>query len=210
MALPPKPAAFPSISEELLYNIAESTAGEGTSTTNVLTELENHTEFLGQIAQSLKDNEDNTAISLLLLISQHTATIKDNTLAIKDQNKLLSVGSFVGKIPDGNFSGDFKRVRIINTLGAYELVVTASEQVPPNDPTNRGIVASQIMASFAGDVKLYEQITAANDWLLCLANVPLYYYDDGAGVYREVTSIQVETSDYTAVLERKNYRPISL
>lgn len=210
MALPPKPAAFPSISEELLYNIAESTSGDGSSSSNILQELENHTQTLNAIYQSLTDTEDNSAVSLLALISTHTATIKDAAITLREQNKLLSTASFVGLIPSGNLSEDFKRVRIINSAGNYERIVSAVAQVSLDDPNNRGIAASQIMASFAADVKLYEQITSAGDWLLCLANVPLYYYHENSATYREITSIQVETSGYDCVLTRKNYRPIAL
>lgn len=210
MALPPKPAAFPSISEELLYNIAESTAGEGTSTSNVLTELENHTETLTAIYGALTDVEDNTAISLLLLISTHTATIKDNTLAIREQNKLLSVASYFGRVASSNFTDTFKRVRLIHISGTYEKVVTCSMQSDLDTSANRDMAAFEIISAFAADVKLNHYIDAAGDWCLFLANVPLYYYDDAAGQYREITSIQVETDNETIILERKNYRPIAL
>jgi hypothetical protein len=208
MALPPKPAAFPSISEELLYNIAESTGG-GSSSSNLLFELENHTEFLGQIAQSLKDGEDNSAISLLLLISQHTATIKDNTLAIKDQNKLLSCASFTGSIPAANLSEYVSAIRLVHDAGLYELVVNFPT-VAPNSPANRGILAAYFSAAFAGDVKLYETTNADGDWVLCFANVPLYYYDDGIAEWREIVSLKIDTNDSTYDIYRKNYRPIAL
>jgi len=209
MALPPKPAAFPSISEELLYTIAESSGGESSSGANIIDELVNHTETLTAIYGALTDVEDNTAISLLLLISQHTATIKDNTLAIKDQNKLLSCASFTGSIPSANLTEYVQAIKLINSPGSYELSVSFAA-VAANTPGNRGVIAAYFSAAFAADVKLYETTNDAGDWVLCFANVPLYYYDDSSDTYREIVSLKIETNEGTYDIYRKNYRPISL
>ena len=190
MALPPKPAAFPSISEELLYNIAESTSGDGSSSSNLLFELENHTEFLGQIAQSLKDQEDNTAVSLLLLISQHTATIKDHTLALMNILPYYPKTSWRLDIEIGVWPGMSSLILAQDYANGQFVEIPFFSQISLNSDKKRLLAIKQIEASFADNIKAeYLDFPSDSKAYYFLSGVPGYYQDPATGNFQHLNEL---------------------